>query len=77
MTFPARTLSLANRTRRRRLAVITALLIGASGAHADGLVQIAPHRAAGPLEAPADTPPLFGYLARPELRGRRPAVVVC
>jgi dienelactone hydrolase len=57
---------------------VALLLLLASGAPAgaDELVQIAPHRAAGQSEATGQTPPLFGYLARPEQPGRRPAVVV-
>jgi dienelactone hydrolase len=43
---------------------------------ADELVQIAPHRAAGSVAPAVGTPPLFGYLARPQQRGRSPAVVV-
>jgi Dienelactone hydrolase family len=58
------------------LAAICAVLAGIGHACADQLAQIAPHRAAGTLEVPADTPPLFGYLARPDLPGRLPAVVV-
>ena len=57
---------------------VALLLLLASGAPAgaDELVQIAPHRAAGQSEATGQTPPLSGYLARPEQPGRRPAVVV-
>jgi len=53
------------------------LLLGqVSGAHADELVQIAPHRNPSTLELPAEMPPLLGYLGRPELAGKLPAVVV-
>jgi dienelactone hydrolase len=57
------------------VAVFLLVAVGAA-AHADELVQIASHRAAGRLEAPTGTPALFGYLTRPDLPGRLPAVVV-
>jgi dienelactone hydrolase len=58
------------------LAIVACLLVGAPGARADELVQIAAHRAASMSEARTDTPPLFGYLARPDQPGRLPAVVI-
>ena len=55
--------------------VTAALLAGnTSSSLADELVQVAPHRAA--VVAKSDTPPLFGYLARPAGPGPFPAVVV-
>ena len=59
-----------------RIATVLVLVACGTSARADELVEIAPHRAASALEAPAKTPPLFGYLARPDLPGRLPAVVV-
>ena len=53
-----------------------AILGGVPGAYADELVEIAPHRAAvwpGSSEA---TPPLLGFLARPNGPDRFPAVVL-
>lgn len=52
-----------------------ALLAGTLDARADGLVQVAQHRAAFG-EVGAGTPPLLGYLARPDGSGPFPAAVV-
>ena len=66
----------------RAMPVIAALLMslsalaGASATHADELVQVAPHRASA-ISANADsTPPLFGFLTRPNAPGRFPAVIL-
>lgn len=60
---------------RASAAVLLTILAGLPArASADELVQVAAHRAALPDET--STPPLFGYLARPEGPGPFPAVVV-
>jgi hypothetical protein len=55
-------------------ALLLAALGGAPGARCDELVQVAPHRAAAGLARSDGTPPLLGYLARPDgpLGGWRP-----
>jgi len=50
-------------------------LASAPCVRADELVQVAPHRAGTPAEG-TDTPPLFGYLARPQTDGPHSAVVI-
>ena len=57
-------------------ALLLAALGGAPGARCDELVQVAPHRAAAGLAGSEGTPPLLGYLARPDGPGRLPAVVL-
>jgi dienelactone hydrolase len=59
-----------------RLAAMFGLLIGQPAALADELVQVAPQRAPLVLGPAVDAAPLLGYLARPDLPGRLPAVVV-
>jgi len=54
---------------------LVALLAAAPGARADELVQVAPHRIAM-TDQSTDTPPLFGFLARPDGPGPFAAVVL-
>src|SRR4051794_27131684 len=51
---------------------------GGLGARADELVQVEPHRAAAgwPPNTSDSTPPLLGFLARPNGPGRFPAVIL-
>ena len=56
--------------------LLLAALGGVSGARCDEPVQVAPHRAAAGLARSEGTPPLLGYLARPDGPGRFPAVVL-
>jgi dienelactone hydrolase len=59
-----------------RLAAMFGLLIGQPAASADELVQVSPQRASAVPGSSVDASPLLGYLARPDLPGRLPAVVV-
>ncbi|HEY2620020.1 MAG TPA: hypothetical protein VGI78_21940 [Acetobacteraceae bacterium] len=59
-----------------RMIVAALLCFHAAYARADELVQVAPQRASVVPEYSADASPLLGYLARPDLPGRLPAVVV-
>lgn len=56
--------------------LLLGVLGGVLGACADELVQVAPHRAAGGPRGSDNTPPLLGFLARPNGPGRFPAVVL-
>jgi len=58
-----------------RIFAVFLLVAAGVAAHADELMQIAPHPAASTLEPLTGTPPLVGYLGRPDLPGRLPAVV--
>jgi dienelactone hydrolase len=53
-----------------------AVLAGVPGAYADELVEIATHRAAAWPGSSEATPPLLGFLTRPNQPGRFPAVVL-
>jgi dienelactone hydrolase len=50
--------------------------VDAVGAWADELVQVSPHRASTSSVSSDSTPPLLGFLARPNGPGRFPAVVL-
>jgi len=60
------------------IAVLIALFTLGGGlvARADELVQVAPHRASATSVPTDTTPPLFGYLTRPDGPGRFPAVIL-
>lgn len=58
----------------RRAALALALLALPPAARADQLLRVAPHRAT--IGVPANSPPLYGDLARPAGPGPFPAVVV-
>ncbi|HEY7576958.1 MAG TPA: dienelactone hydrolase family protein [Acetobacteraceae bacterium] len=53
-----------------------AALAGESQSRADELVQVAPHRASASPAGRNGTPPLLGFLTRPDGAGRFPAVVL-
>jgi dienelactone hydrolase len=74
--FPGRTRFLRDMLHWPWLAAMYGLLVGPTAVSADELVQVAPQRAAAMQESSVDASPLLGYLARPDLAGRLPAVVV-
>src|SRR5258708_3644523 len=58
------------------LLVLLSVPAGLPCAHADSLVQVAPHRATDRPGTGEGTPPLLGFLARPSGPGRFPAVIL-